>query len=946
VIFAGKDFKKGILIVLVVIFIASNLAAQGLFSGAVVTYVKGRVQVKKSGEISWIKAVKDMKLNIGDTIRTRRRSKAIVNLGTKAKLKLGQLTTIVISPKNVDINNITDIKLEDGALLSKVRKPAKFEVETPNAVAGVRGTQFIVEYIKRLKMTKLVVIDGKVLLSTLKDIEKKTAKLVEAAQKSVAVEDYAPSTPSATSVESELRKYGFEEEKEKTEGPKIELLKPKRGMWEHPLLVEGRVTGEGIKEVLVLVKNKVVKKIPVRNGMFKGKVKLLKPVKKIRVVCKDKYGKSAGVEVGLAPLKKEINIILNSPQEGQYQDPLKVSGTVDDESVKEVGILIDNKPIGKLPVKNGSFDGEFKLNGMPVNKVKVVCKNQEGKIGVAEVTLVAQQQGAFQIILMKPQPGIFEDPLIVEGTVTSNTVSKVEVYADAAFLDYLPVVDGRFFGTFRISKDTKLIKVSAHDSDGNVSKAEVSLQVEGAAGEIEIIVIKPTEGEFSDPLEIEGQVLDPDVKEVEIFVDGIKKGILPVNETGKFFGKIDIGAKASLLKIIAKNPQGMTGVKEVPLISTQVEGAFEIILAQPIPDKFTDPLIIEGTVTDSTVSYVEVFAGSIKLATIPVQNGSFSGSVSLEGKSNVVKVTAKNANGEVAVAEVSDNLPPTVIIVSPIEDMFPVPIRVEGTVDDDSVREVEIVAAGRVVTVPVENGSFAAELNVKSAIISVRAMDPAGNIGTASISDTKPPHVVITYPVDRQQVNVTELEEMGTDKLALHITGLLEGETGIPSVKIKINLESDKIYQTDGTNFDAVVPIGFGTVNIKVSAEDGGGNIGSETVTIYMYDPDPPIVELLSPVDGSYTASGAYDLKVTGSIIEDYLKTAKVYLTGTAFSRVYDLEPQKTAPKNYVFDKVFPVRAIGDIKVEVKAEDMSGKTTTVTRNLSITLTPPAGFPQR
>jgi hypothetical protein len=133
-----------------VVFLISFLVISGaksLLRAAEIIYLEGNVQVQPDGEEEWKKAEKGMKLNIGDSIRTARHSKADVALDEAKK------NTIRIDPKTMIVLNsampgsIDRLDLSRGRVysnLENIKAGLDFEVSTPSTVAGVRGSSYSV----------------------------------------------------------------------------------------------------------------------------------------------------------------------------------------------------------------------------------------------------------------------------------------------------------------------------------------------------------------------------------------------------------------------------------------------------------------------------------------------------------------------------------------------------------------------------------------------------------------------------------------------------------------------------------------------------------------------------------------------------------------------------------------------------------------------------------
>jgi len=100
----------------------------------------------------------------GYTLYTNTRSAAVLlfkDNRSEITIKLAPATKMTIPTLNLNNKSFTITKLLEGSILCTVRKGSKFSVVTPNSIAGVAGTKFIVEYSKA-KGTTLIVLAGKV----------------------------------------------------------------------------------------------------------------------------------------------------------------------------------------------------------------------------------------------------------------------------------------------------------------------------------------------------------------------------------------------------------------------------------------------------------------------------------------------------------------------------------------------------------------------------------------------------------------------------------------------------------------------------------------------------------------------------------------------------------------------------------------------------------------
>jgi hypothetical protein len=122
-------------------------AAIAVSRAAELIHVEGNVQVQSPGENEWKKAENGTQVNIGDSIRTARRSKADIALDAERKntIALGEKTLVVLNSASAD--TIDRLDLSRGRVYSNmesIKSGLSFEVNTPSAVAGVRGSSYMV----------------------------------------------------------------------------------------------------------------------------------------------------------------------------------------------------------------------------------------------------------------------------------------------------------------------------------------------------------------------------------------------------------------------------------------------------------------------------------------------------------------------------------------------------------------------------------------------------------------------------------------------------------------------------------------------------------------------------------------------------------------------------------------------------------------------------------
>lgn len=126
----------------------------------VITEAKGKVQIIKKNSFKGIdyKFFKGI-VEIKDIVRTKRRSYAKINFIDKSKVFLDENSRLLVEDY---IPSRTRLYVSTGKVIYKIYKRVKgiYEVKTPTALIGVKGTEFLVTV--RFGITMIMVKDGTV----------------------------------------------------------------------------------------------------------------------------------------------------------------------------------------------------------------------------------------------------------------------------------------------------------------------------------------------------------------------------------------------------------------------------------------------------------------------------------------------------------------------------------------------------------------------------------------------------------------------------------------------------------------------------------------------------------------------------------------------------------------------------------------------------------------
>lgn len=120
----------------------------------------------------WQDLPEKSQIQVGTFIKTEKESEGIVAFGKKAVITVAENTAVRIAASTFEKDQIKAVKIQAprGKVWSAVEKlsstDCKFEIETPNALAGVRGTVFMVGFSPEDNSSKVSVVQGEVGVSS------------------------------------------------------------------------------------------------------------------------------------------------------------------------------------------------------------------------------------------------------------------------------------------------------------------------------------------------------------------------------------------------------------------------------------------------------------------------------------------------------------------------------------------------------------------------------------------------------------------------------------------------------------------------------------------------------------------------------------------------------------------------------------------------------------
>jgi hypothetical protein len=163
------------LFLLLIISLCANLsfAQEGTEEPSVEIYsLSGYVSILSRDAKAWVQATTGMALESGSRIRTGENSHAALafNPGKTNIVSVRSNSHVVVQLKDND-----KLMLVDGTLYSSIQDLAEgssFEIKTPLATCGVRGTKYTVTYEALSMLTTLAVVENSVVLDSIMDPDK------------------------------------------------------------------------------------------------------------------------------------------------------------------------------------------------------------------------------------------------------------------------------------------------------------------------------------------------------------------------------------------------------------------------------------------------------------------------------------------------------------------------------------------------------------------------------------------------------------------------------------------------------------------------------------------------------------------------------------------------------------------------------------------------------
>jgi hypothetical protein len=289
-----------------------------------------------------------------------------------------------------------------------------------------------------------------------------------------------------------------------------------------------------------------------------------------------------------------------------------------------------------------------------------------------------------------------------------------------------------------------------------------------------------------------------------------------------------------------------------------------LFIARPTPDAWTNERILEWVAQDSVsgVDRVTVAVDALDPTPFSTSTGSTELALESEGDHTAVVTAIDRAGNEmrIAVPFHYDPTAPSLEILTPARDAYvssrSVDVTWRAEESGAGIASYRLsVDSNPVVDLAGDATSYAlADLTERGHVISLLAMDLAGNIATQTVSfgvDVTPPSLEIVAPAS-DYVNTGDLNLlwMSTDS-----------GSGIAGYRLALDDgEVRTLEQAAGYSFES---ISEGAHSVVLTAIDRAGNAASQTVEVTV-DRTPPTVSVMGPSAGE-TVYGSLDIEWTAS---------------------------------------------------------------------------------
>lgn len=538
-------------------------------------------------------------------------------------------------------------------------------------------------------------------------------------------------------------------------------------------------------------------------------------------------------------------VAVSSPADNAYLNTpaITVTGTASD-SISWVNAVTVNG-IGAA-ISGESYSDGLQLSEGP-NAITATATDAAGNTGNSSITVTLDTipptitLDAVKTITNNPQ-------LTLTGKVEDANPGSLSINGTPVH-----VVNNAFSATINLSEGNNAIAITATDKAENSSKTETTILLDTTPPTV-TITSPVNQGTLNtSSLTVTGTSKDASSGIASVKVNGTNAEI----SGDAYSTTVQLKEGENQITVTAADAAGNTGQSAITIYIDTMAPAISINSPEDGSAVNTETVTVAGTIDDNTATV------TVNGISATVSDNTFTAPkiVLIEGN-NTIDAIAADQVGNTSIAAITiirltrDTTAPVLRITSPSEGYTSEyqEIEVWGIVDDDSATLTVNGATAKVFKRGAETYFTASGIRLMEGrnIITVKAIDEAGNTGSATVTVTyvvKNSAITIQYPLNGSTVNYQRLEIWGT--LADNITNVMVN--GIPA-------------RIAGNTFSAGITLVEGLNIITVSAYDMAGRMVTKSITVthqYM-DTSVPAISITSPSYGSTLAENT--ITATGTI--------------------------------------------------------------------------------
>lgn len=234
---------------------------------------------------------------------------------------------------------------------------------------------------------------------------------------------------------------------------------------------------------------------------------------------------------------------------------------------------------------------------------------------------------------------------------------------------------------------------------------------------------------------------------------------------------------------------------------------------------------------------------------------------------------------------------------------------------------------------------YACEVEATNTAGTVKTVDTSdATVGSALklvVKETVVPVITITSPTsgayvtnNKQPIIMTLIDEAGGSGINLASLVIKVDGTAVSS-----GIVSTAITNGYNVTYTPMTALSDGAHTITVTVSDNDGNAAAAKSTTYTIDTVPPVLNITSPAEGLITNTAALTVAGTTNDVTSSSVTVNISLNGTS-------QGNATVGTGGAWSKAVTL-ANGSNTIVVTATDAAGKSTTVTRTVTLDTSVPA-----